>query len=298
MNIYAIVVTFNGIKWVKTCFESLINSSVVPNILVVDNGSTDGTLNIIRKEYPLVEVIETGQNLGFAKANNIGIKYALDKGTEYVFLLNQDAQVKSNTIKELIDLFPSLPNAGILSPIHLNGTSAYLEPSFANFIREHCSYEIISDLYFNNLKNYYEIKFVNAAAWLISRRCIETVGGFDTNIFFHYGEDINYSQRLIFHGFKSYITTKTTICHNTDGRTGFTKNFIHQQSDIWNKVVHSNILNDEIMQSYKKNIIKKYLKSIVRLKLLEILNIYADIKLYRKIKKSRELNKIGKLVWL
>jgi len=103
VKIYSIVITYNGEQWVDKCFKSLVNSNIVNHhMLAIDNGSTDNTLQLIRQNYPTVEIIETGQNLGFGKANNIGMRKAIGANADYVFLLNQDAWVQENTISQLV----------------------------------------------------------------------------------------------------------------------------------------------------------------------------------------------------
>ena len=86
---YVIVVTYNGSKWIDKCFGSLVNSTIPLQIFAVDNGSSDGTPDIIRSKFPSVQVIENKENLGFGQANNIGIRQAYDAGADYVFLLNR-----------------------------------------------------------------------------------------------------------------------------------------------------------------------------------------------------------------
>ena len=70
-SVYAVIVTFNGIKWIDKCFLSLLNSSISIKIIVIDNGSSDMTSEYIKSNFPTIELIETGKNLGFGQANNI-----------------------------------------------------------------------------------------------------------------------------------------------------------------------------------------------------------------------------------
>ncbi len=103
--------------------------------------------------------------------------------------------------------------------MHLNGNYTALDIKFANYlIPENCKH-FISDLYLNKLHKIYEANFVNAAAWLIPVNCLKKVGFFDP-LFFFYGEDNNYLQRVQYHGFKTGITTVCTICHDREARQG------------------------------------------------------------------------------
>ena len=104
MKILVIIVSYNFERWINRCLGSLRNSSYPADIMVVDNGSNDQTTDIIEKEYPEVRLVKTGQNLGFGKANNIGMKVAMNEGYNCVFLLNQDAWIGTETIGTLIKI--------------------------------------------------------------------------------------------------------------------------------------------------------------------------------------------------
>ena len=93
-RIATIIVTYNGSRWIKKCLEHLFLSSVSSDIILLDNKSTDDTLEIIRPFLPKIEFIQLSSNLGFGGANNIGIQKALDLGYSHIFLLNQDTYVK------------------------------------------------------------------------------------------------------------------------------------------------------------------------------------------------------------
>jgi len=145
--VIAIVVTYNGSKWIDRCFGSLLNSIISIKILAIDNGSIDGTPDLIRKKFPEVEVIETGENLGFGKANNIGLQVALRDNFDYAFLLNQDAWIETETIEKLIMTHKKQPEYGIVSPIHLNAKGDALDYWFSIYISpENCN-GLFSDVF-------------------------------------------------------------------------------------------------------------------------------------------------------
>lgn len=103
VSCYVIVVTYNGKKWYDRCLNSLFNSSIFINVIVVDNKSNDGSVAYIKHKWPQVTIIENSENVGFAAANNIGFKFAFENGADYFFLLNQDAWVEYNTIEKLLN---------------------------------------------------------------------------------------------------------------------------------------------------------------------------------------------------
>src|SRR5690606_34782345 len=115
---------------------------------------------------------------------------------------NQDAYLGVECIETLVAVHKQNPEYGILSPIHTNANKDRLDRGFSNYLNYDSNRYFFSDFVLNNpRKDIYEVPFVNAAGWLISAKCLNTVGGFDP-IFFHYGEDRNYCQRVLFHGFR------------------------------------------------------------------------------------------------
>ena len=214
MKIYTIIVTYNGMAWVEKCLKSLQTSTMPTHIIVIDNCSTDKTPVFIEQNFPDVELIRSQENLGFGKGNNIGFKKALEKNADYVFLLNQDAWVQPDTIQKLVEVHTKNIEYGVLSPVHLNGTEKELETKFAEYAGPENTPEFLSDLYTQQLKPIYTAKFVNAAAWLISRDCLSKTGGFNP-LFPHYGEDEDYINRIKFWKFKVGIVPNALITHDS-----------------------------------------------------------------------------------
>src|SRR5690606_10604989 len=217
VKIYTIIVTYNGEKWVRKCLETVSKSSIRTEIIVVDNDSKDDTLNIIEKKFPEVILLKQTKNLGFGQANNIGIAYALKQNADFVFLLNQDAYLQPDTIEKLIDVSNNNLEFGIISPIHLNGDANKLDKNFFNYLKTN------DTLFYDALKgdfskSIYELPFVNAAAWLLPRKTLETIGGFDP-IFYHYAEDDNYCQRVLYHGSKIGVIPNCYVLHDREFRT-------------------------------------------------------------------------------
>lgn len=217
MTISVIVVTYKGFQWYERCFTSLRQSNVPISTVVVDNASNDGTVEYIKEHFPEVHLIESDKNLGFGGANNIGIRYALDQGCDYCFLLNQDAWIEPDTMAELIRISQAHPEYGILSPIHLNKEKTNVEKWLLQRLDDFrtTNSSLFDDLYFGRLKDVYRTKYVNAAAWFMPRKTLETIGGFDP-IFFHYGEDDNYINRVLYHGLKIGICPRLQIVHDND----------------------------------------------------------------------------------
>ncbi len=122
-KVFIIILNWNQPKLTIECLESIKKLHVKNfklQIVVVDNGSTDGSVALIKSQIPMSndqwEILETGENLGFAAGNNVGIKYALKNDADYVVLLNNDTEVDSGLIDGLLKTFEENPKAGVVSP--------------------------------------------------------------------------------------------------------------------------------------------------------------------------------------
>lgn len=218
MKIYCVVVTYNGMLWIERCLKSLYESTFPVLPVIIDNGSTDGTRDFIKVNFPAAKLIESEVNLGFGLANNIGMQLARENDARYVFLLNQDAWIFPDTIGRLVKAAEAAPELGILSPVHLQANGRFLDRMFAVHIAPP-SCALLDDIYANTaLDEVYPCSFVNAAAWLISRNCIETVGLFEP-FFFMYGEDSNYVQRLRFHQYGVGVVPLARAIHDRSDRS-------------------------------------------------------------------------------
>ena len=214
MKISIVIVTYNGMQWLAKCLASIPKTYTV---IAVDNKSTDGTCDFIKENHPEVQLFPQNKNLGFGRGNNLGIQIALSQDAEAVFLLNQDAYLNPDTIDLLVKAQQSHPEYGVLSPVHFNGFHTLLDRNFANYMQYDKCKDFYTDAYTGNLKELYEVPFVNAAAWFIPKSTLETIGGFDP-IFSHYGEDDNYLQRVRYHNLKVGVVAQSTICHDREDR--------------------------------------------------------------------------------
>jgi GT2 family glycosyltransferase len=297
MKVYVVVVTFNGMKWIKKCLESVASSELECKIIVVDNGSADSTQKFIADNFNQVQLIQSEKNLGFGAANNIGITKAIQANADYVFLLNQDAWIEKNTIAELVKAAQQHPEYGIISPVHLNGNYTALDLKFSEYIiPQRCPF-FISDIYLNKLNTIYEIEFVNAAAWLLSSSCIKKTGFFE-RLFFLYGEDDNYIQRVSYHNFKIGISPACTICHDREvreeGRNKIgSKTWVHTQSLIMLLDIRKSYFRS-ILFFFRQNLYS-FFKSIKDKNIGSISSLFSEffffIGNYFKLKKARNAMK-------
>lgn len=215
-KILVIIVSYNSMQWAKKCYDSLRSSTVACDIITIDNGSTDGTPDFIEKNYPEVTLVRNNENLGFGKANNIGLQKVLDENYEYAYLLNQDAWIMPDTLSNLINASMSHPEYGILSPMQMKADMQNLDPNFASYVLGEHQKEyplLIEDLYFGRCKDVYSVTFVMAAHWFLTRNCIEQVGGFSPT-FPQYGEDDNFIDRARYWGYRVGIVPSSKAVHD------------------------------------------------------------------------------------
>lgn len=215
MKLYVIIVTYKGQRWYERCFTSLRQSTIPVQTIVVDNASNDGTVKYIKENFPEIHLIESKENLGFGRANNIAMRYALDKDCDYIFLLNQDAWVEPDTLEKLVDIAIRHPEYGIVAPLQLNKERTKVLYGVVDFLTYpgKINHQMISDLLLGREEEIYPVGEINAAAWLLPRRTLETVGGFDP-IFLHYGEDWNYLSRVLFHKMKVGVAPHVGVVHD------------------------------------------------------------------------------------
>jgi GT2 family glycosyltransferase len=288
MKLFVVVVTYNsGHEWLDKCLGSLRGCSLPMQTIVIDNASADDSAAYIRANYPEVELIVSHENLGFAKANNLGIRKALAAGAEHVFLLNHDAWVIKDCLEQLVHLQQQSPEFGILSPIHLNGTGDLLDWNFTQYISG-ClddGRKLYSQLLKGEpLQAIYTTNFVNAAAWLMSRACIEQVGLFDTELFVHYGEDSHYAQRVRFHQFHLGVAPRCFIQHDREDRSGKAlKTGFNQSAELLNFVLESS----NLLQKDYQHLIGYHLRISIQQMLVALIKfdfrlLQQQLKLYRQ----------------
>lgn len=293
-----IVITYNAEKWLDKCFNIFRNNPEV-KILAIDNCSTDNTISILKENFQHVKIIKTNTNLGFGKANNIGLKYALENKFEHVLLLNQDAWISEADVYKLIDIQKNNPDYYIISPLHFNGLGNNLDEGFSHYMNLYAP-ELCNDAIVGKYsKDVYNSTFCNAACWLLSKKCLEEIGGFNPS-FHHYGEDDNYLHRLFYHNKKLGIVPTCKCFHDRENRpenktffndfsTKYRIEILIPLSNPNNKKIHKTELN--LFKKYTKNLIKnlvklKFDKSFFYFSLLQ--KLYVNRK---QILQNREISK-------
>ncbi len=226
MTLSIIIVNYN----VKEFLQNLIHSihkavqNITYEIIVVDNASDDGSVEFIREKFPEVKVIANKKNLGFSKANNIGLAEA--KG-EYLLLLNPDTIVREDTFEKMISFFKDTPDAGLAGCKILNpdGTlQLACRRSFPGPWTSFCKVTGLSNIFpksklfarynltYLDEDKTYEVDAISGSFMMFPRKIYEEIGGLDEQ-FFMYGEDLDFCYRVQRHGKKVYYFHETQIIH-------------------------------------------------------------------------------------
>lgn len=195
-RILVIVVTYEATPWLATCLAPFALDREGIDILVIDNASGDGTPQAVRTRFPFVLLEERPTNLGFGKANNIGIEKAIAEEYRGVFLLNQDATISPTAIRTLADRVEKDPSIGIASPLHFSDTTySTVERGFRHYVPD------VEKHLRSGGQEFVSVPFVNAALWYIPLSTLCAIGLFSP-LFKHYGEDLDYVHRTLYAGLR------------------------------------------------------------------------------------------------
>lgn len=198
------------------CIRSLLAMDAADfEIVVVDNGSKDGSPGSLRKEFPQIRVIENGRNLGFAAGCNVGMKLALAEGSEYVLLVNNDTIVDEGMLRELVAEAERWPDAGMISPkIYFYDLPEHFWWAGGTFslwggIPRHIGRKQHDAGQFDRPG---PIDWATGCALLICCKALREVGLFDEVIFGN-GEDLDLSLRMRKAGYQVRYAPRATLWH-------------------------------------------------------------------------------------
>ena len=273
-RILVVIVTYNGMRWLQRCLDSVRSSSVKADVFVCDNGSDDGSADFIESHYPEAILVRNGNNTGFARAIDLGMRYAIEKGYGFVYLLNQDAWVLPDTFERLVDAFGT-GRWGIVSPMQMRPDLTTPDRRFRRHY--HGTMERVDVVQ--------PVRFVMAAHWMISADCIKQVGLFSP-AFRHYGEDNNYCDRVRFHGFGIGVLPSAVAVHDRQERKRTKPQRIYLNCQ-YSKVRLSDPGSSFGFQSVWQPV-RQCLMSIRWLSLLPFRNIRELCKEYPDLKRWRE----------
>ncbi len=217
-RVTCVVVTYDALPWIERCLDSVAGIDT----LVVDNGSTDGTPDVVRELYPAVRVIES-ENLGLAAGWNRGIGLA---GSEHVLLLNADAWLEAGALAALVETADRHPRAGAIGPRLLNGDGSLQRSvrGFPTLWRLSTEYLYLRKLAPRSraLNAFYgagfdhaserTVEWVMGACFLLRRTAYEDVGPFDER-YFLFSEEVDWMRRAAESGWSVVFTPAARCVH-------------------------------------------------------------------------------------
>ena len=222
-KVTVVILNYNHAIDTIECLRSL-ESVKYPNyeIVVVDNGSTDGSLKKIKEAFPSISLINNHKNLGFAEGNNVGIRYAMNSATDYVFLLNDDTIVDKGCIDRLVTVGESADNIGVIGPIvcqYGKRDKVYAEYGVVSYREAVTTLVGYGRTFRKNINQPKDVDFVIGCAFMIKRKAIEKVGLLDSQ-YFAYHEEVDWCMRTKANGFRVVYVPDVIVWHKGAASTG------------------------------------------------------------------------------
>ena len=220
-----VVLNWNNAPDTIECLES-VSQLTYKNIriLVVDNGSTDNSVEEIRSKFPFIDILETHENLGYAEGNNFGIRYAMQGKPEYVFVLNNDTLLESTMMSKLVQAAEKDSCIGMVGP-----TMFCIEPQEALFAAG--SFVLWNEGSLNH-RGMFElpgpyvgsdkpqpVDFIVGCGLLVRRELIEEIGMLDANYYLNY-EDVEWGIRAHRFGYQVLYVPQAVMWHKVSATLG------------------------------------------------------------------------------
>jgi GT2 family glycosyltransferase len=239
-KVFVITLNWNGKKWLNDCLSSVLAMDY-PNfeVVMVDNGSMDGSMDLVRDKFPQVHVVETGRNLGYARGFNAGLQYAAAQGAEYFLIMNNDTVIDSETLSALVKTALKEPKAGFVTgKIYYYDNPRILQTvgKKEDSIRwngDHIGYGEEDTGQFEEVE---ERPFIDDIMTLVDSRVYDEVGGYDPQ-FFLQCEEFDWQVRAKKMGWKFYYTPKAKLWHRVSMSMGGTGNAIGRYFDTRSHMV-------------------------------------------------------------
>ncbi len=227
-SVAIIILTWNGLEQTIECLDSLQQLDYPTDylqIIVVDNGSTDDTVQVIRQRYPNVTVLENETNLGYAGGNNQGLRYALSQGTKYCCILNNDTTVAPDCLNRLLIVMEQSDDCGIVSPLiaelampkRVWALGAAVNRRTGTVVRLHTGENIST----GQTLSPFEIDIAPGAAIMVRREVFEQIGFLDEAFYLYY-EEADWCLRARQGGYKILAVPSAIIWHRVSATLGQT----------------------------------------------------------------------------
>jgi len=206
-----IIVNWNGKHFLDTCLSSVLNQTY-PNfeVVMVDNGSTDGSVDYVREKYPSIRIVQNEENLGFAKGCNVGIRHS---DADYIVTLSNDTRVEPNWLEELIKVAETDKRIGICGSklILMDSPNVYNSVGFFLTFNAYI-YDRGPGRKIGRYEKLERVDGVCAASALYRKKMLDEIGLFDERFFFGH-DDIDLSWRAKHYGWRA-MYVPTSVCYH------------------------------------------------------------------------------------
>ncbi|QYR20621.1 glycosyltransferase family 2 protein [Paenibacillus sp. sptzw28] len=221
-NVYIVLVNYNGANDTKECVDSLLKLNYRNfKILVVDNGSTEASDLNHQINHPLVTLIKSKENLGFAGANNLGIRIALGAGADAVWMLNNDTIVTDDCLKEMVEVLYREPDTGIVCPkilYYSQPDTIWFAGGKLNWLKgntHHIGQHRNKDM---KQETEMDVNFATGCSLLIKREVFHSVGVLREDYFLYY-EDTEFCCRVTKRSYAIKYRSDIIIYHKVSAST-------------------------------------------------------------------------------
>lgn len=209
--VYVLVLNYGSFEDTIQCVETLrrLDHSNL-RLLVIDNASPDGSGKALSQRVGEAEFLQLPVNTGYAGGNNAGIRVALERGADYVFVVNPDIRVGQSAVSHCVELMQRDRTIGALNPIQLDASGERLDEKFREgiFVRHRFAEPAVPI----SEERIWDTVTLYGAALMMSRATLEQVGGFDP-LFFAYGEEEDLARRIRLKGFRLAVTSGAVVRH-------------------------------------------------------------------------------------
>lgn len=205
------MLNYRGAVDTVACLASLRTLPEPVDVIVVDNGSGDGSIETIRAAAPDVEIIATGENVGFGPGNNVAIERFLERGCEFVWLLNNDATVEARTLAALLDVAEADGRLGAVGSVIYHADRPTEVQTWGGG-----SVSLRTGRTLDATTPTGQVDYITAASALYRSAALRDAGAFDPDYFFLY-EDVDLGLRLRQHGWRVAVASDSRVWHRGGG---------------------------------------------------------------------------------
>jgi GT2 family glycosyltransferase len=253
-SVYAILVNWNGKDDTLVCLESLKKVKVPKNVelsvVVVDNGSSNDSIDVISKKHPWVKLIPTGKNLGFTGGNNVGFQYAIGKGAQYVWMLNNDTYVDPHVLS-FLDVFDNPSIGAVGSKIYFaaghefhhdrykeneRGKVIWYAGGLVDWNNMYASHRGVDEIDHGQYDTMEDTPFITGCSFVMRTDVMSTVGMLDET-YYLYLEDLDLSLRIQRAGYRTVYAPASVVWHVNAGSSGRPGNPVHEYYITRNRLI-------------------------------------------------------------